>query len=192
MDWRFGHVRVREAVLEAGSRLEKEPELPTVPEFRPFGSMDAPATMAFDGGYARRVRKGRPRNFEILTGVIQKHKKIKVFATAYPNRVALPDRLRRFAASAGALNDTPVNVMTDGAGSLLRLKAMLPMKTRFALDYFHVAMKLRHIDQSVGRIPPCRLPPAVRSSSCTIDRITSALTSGPDAETSSRNPSTRC
>ena len=159
VDWRFGHVRIREAVLEAGSRLEKEAELPTIPEFRPFGSFDAPATMAFDGGYARRVRKGRPRNFEILTGVIQKHKKIKVFATAYPSRVALPHRLRRFAASAGVLNDAPVNVMTDGAGSLLRLKTMLPMKTRFVLDYFHVAMKLRHIDQSVGRIPPCRLSP---------------------------------
>jgi hypothetical protein len=159
VDWRFGHVRIREAVLEAGCRLEKEPEPPTIPEFRPFGSVDAPATMAFDGGYARRVRKGRPRNFEILTGVIQKHNKIKVFATVYPYRVALPDRLQRFAASAGVLDDTPVNVMTDGAWSLLRLKTMLPMKTRFVLDYFHIAMKLRHIDQSVGRIPPCRLSP---------------------------------
>jgi len=36
---------------------------------------------------------------------------------------------------------------------------MLPMKTRFVLDYFHVAMKLRHIDQFVGRIPPCMLSP---------------------------------
>jgi hypothetical protein len=72
--------------------------------------------MAFDGGYARRVRKGRPRNFKILTGVIQKRKKIKVFATAYPNRVALRDHLQRFASSAGVLNDTPVNVMADGPG----------------------------------------------------------------------------
>jgi hypothetical protein len=49
--------------------------------------------------------------------------------------------------------------MTDGAGSLLRLKTMLSMKIRFGLDYFSVAFKLRHIDRSAGRIPPSRLRP---------------------------------
>jgi hypothetical protein len=44
--------------------------------------------------------------------------------------------------------------MTDGAESLLRLKALLPIRTRFVLDYFHVSMKLRHIDQCIGGIPP--------------------------------------
>jgi hypothetical protein len=43
-----------------------------------------------------------------------------------------------------------VALMTDGAGSLMRLKQMLPIRTRFVLDYFHVAMKLRHIDQCIG------------------------------------------
>ena len=44
--------------------------------------------------------------------------------------------------------------MTDGAESLLWLKQMLPIPTRFVLDYFHVAMKMRHVDQCIGRIPP--------------------------------------
>ena len=157
--WQFGHVRVRQAVLEVGSRLEEEEELPTIREDRPIGTVERPATMAFDGGYARTVRKGGPRNFEILTGVIQKPCKIKVFATAFPNRAALPERLRRFAASAGVTDETQISVLTDGAASLLRLKAMLPMKTRFVLDYFHVAMKFRHLDQCAGRIPPCKLSP---------------------------------
>jgi hypothetical protein len=49
--------------------------------------------------------------------------------------------------------------MTDGAESLLRLKSLLPVPTRFVLDYFHVSMKLRHIDQCIGTIPPIALSP---------------------------------
>jgi len=49
--------------------------------------------------------------------------------------------------------------MTDGAESLLRLRAFLPVSTRFLLDYFHVSMKLRHLDQCIGTIPPTVLPP---------------------------------
>ena len=48
--------------------------------------------------------------------------------------------------------------MTDGAGSLLRPKQLLPIPTRFVLDYFHVAMKIRHVDLCIGRIPPHPLP----------------------------------
>jgi hypothetical protein len=63
--------------------------------------------------------------------------------------------------------------MTDGAESLLRLKTLLPVPTRFVLDYFHVSMKLRHIDQCIGANLPralskstasCRLRPGSRSS----------------------------
>jgi hypothetical protein len=49
--------------------------------------------------------------------------------------------------------------MTDGAESLLRLRAFMPLPTRFVLDYFHVSMKLRHIDQCIGAIPPIVLSP---------------------------------
>ena len=49
--------------------------------------------------------------------------------------------------------------MTDGAESLLRLKAVLPIQTHLVLDYLYVSMKLRHIDQCIGRIPPISLSP---------------------------------
>lgn len=157
VDWRFGKVRIREAVLQVGEQIESETDLPVIPECCSFDADDTQISMAFDGGYARKVRKGSPRNFEILTGTIQKHRKIKVFATAYASRRTLPDRLKRFVSSAGVPVDSPINVVTDGAASLLRLQSMLPMKTRFVLDYFHVAMKLRHISQCVLHIPPCQL-----------------------------------
>ena len=34
-----------------------------------------------------------------------------------------------------------------------------PFKTRYVLDYFHIAMKLRHIDQCIGKILPRQLTP---------------------------------
>jgi hypothetical protein len=49
--------------------------------------------------------------------------------------------------------------MTDGAESLLRSKKLLPVPTRLVLDYFHVAMKMRHADQCIGRIPPYSFSP---------------------------------
>jgi len=155
----YGHVRVREAVLSVGARLEQEADLPLIKEYRPLDSEEPFASIAFDGGYVRRTRKGPRRNFEVLAGALQNGHKIKVFATVYPNRATLPERLRRFAATAGLDELKHVDVMTDGAHSLLRLRGLLRFKTRFVLDYFHVAMKLRHMDQCIGRIPPMRLWP---------------------------------
>jgi hypothetical protein len=56
--------------------------------------------------------------------------------------------------------EAPTALMTDGAESLLRLKQLLQIPTKFVLDYFHVAMKVRHVDQCIGRIPPCSLSPS--------------------------------
>jgi hypothetical protein len=116
-------------------------------------------TLAFDGGYVRRMRKGERRNFEILTGACEKGGKIKVFATAFKGPKSLRRRLSRFIGRVGHVVDQPTALMSDGAESLLRLKKLLPIPTRFVLDYFHVAMKVRHADQCIGRIPPCRFSP---------------------------------
>src|ERR1022692_2442672 len=62
--------------------------------------------------------------------------------------------------SSGICSGKAVVLMTDGAESLLRLKQLLPIPTRFVLDYFHVAMKMRHVDQCIGRIPPRPLSPS--------------------------------
>src|SRR5216684_3983645 len=59
----------------------------------------------------------------------------------------------------GTAPTQPTTLMTDGAESLLRLKEFLPIPTRCVLDYFHVAMKVRHVDQCIGRIRPHRFSP---------------------------------
>ena len=160
VDLRFGYVGVRNAVLETGRRLDHEPTIAHSPDLPPRPGDPPPnLTLAFDGGYARRTRKGAHRNFEILTGACEKGGKIKVFATAFKGPRSLRKRLSRFIGRVGHATEEPTALMTDGAESLLRLKKLLPIPTRFVLDYFHVAMKVRHADQCIGKIPPYRFSP---------------------------------
>jgi hypothetical protein len=160
VDPSFGFLGVRKAVLQAGSRLDQEGTIAHRPDLPPRAG-DPPSVLrfAFDGGYARRTRKGPHRNFEIVTGACEKNGKIRVFATAYKSSHSLRQRLSRFVGRVGYDTENPTALMTDGAESLLRLKALLPVPTRLVLDYFHVAMKVRHADQCIGRIPPYRFAP---------------------------------
>jgi hypothetical protein len=137
VDLSFGFQGVRKAVLQAGSRLDKEPTIAHRPDLPPRAGDPPPVlTFAFDGGYARRTRKGSRRNFEILTGACEKNGKIRVFATAFKSPQSLRRRLCRFVGRVGYDAENPTALMTDGAESLLRLKKLLPVPTRLVLDYF--------------------------------------------------------
>ena len=78
-------------------------------------------TLAFDGGYARRPRKGPRRNFEILTGAGEIDGKIWVFTSAYKAVAGLKRRLAAFVSRLHINSKQPIVLMTDGAESLLRL-----------------------------------------------------------------------
>jgi hypothetical protein len=89
----------------------------------------------------------------------EKGENIKVFASVFKGSSSLRHRLSRFVERMGISPAEPTTLMTDGAESLLRLKRFLPIPTRCVLDYFHVTMKVRHVDQCIGRIPPYRFSP---------------------------------
>jgi hypothetical protein len=156
---KFGHVSVRAATLNAGSRLDQDDIREPFADWRRVRSAPRSVTLAFDGGYARRIRKGPRRNFEILTVAGEIDGKIWVFASAHKAIVGLRRRLAAFVGRLHITSERPIALMTDGAESLLRLRAYLLVPTRFVLDYFHVSMNLRHIDQCIGAIPPMALSP---------------------------------
>jgi hypothetical protein len=156
---RYCHVSVRAATLDAGIRLDQDQLSEPFADWRRVRSAPRSVTLAFDGGYARRTRKGPHRNFEILTGAGEIDGKIWVFASAHKTADGLKRRLTAFVNRLHITSEQPIALMTDGAESLLRLRAFLPVPTRFVLDYFHVSMKLRHIDQCIGTIPPMALSP---------------------------------
>jgi hypothetical protein len=103
--------------------IAREPDLPPRADDPPTA-----LTFAFDGGYARRTRKGPCRNFEILTRASEKNGKIRVFATVFQGSKSLRERLSRFVGRVGHDNGKPTALMTDGAESLLRLKRLLPVR----------------------------------------------------------------
>jgi hypothetical protein len=156
---RFGHVSVRNAAFAAGIRLDHDEALQPFTDWRRARNEAPVVTLAFDGGYVRRTRNGSRRNFEILTGAGEINGKIWVFAGAYKALPALSLRLASFVDRLRIPAGTTTALMTDGAESLLRLKSALPIQTHWVLDYFHISMKLRHIDQCIGRIPPISLSP---------------------------------
>lgn len=69
----------------------------------------------------------------------------------------LKRRLGVFVSRLHISSERLIALMTDGAESLLRRGAYLQAPRRFVLDYFHVSMKLRQIDQCIGAIPPMDL-----------------------------------
>lgn len=183
VDLRFSHASVRNATLAAGTRLDHDQALQPFADWRRPRDGGAEVTLEFDGGYVRTTEKGPRRNFEILTGAGEINGKIWVFASAYK---ALPAPSLRLAAFVNRLRipaGTTTALMTDGAASLLRLKAVLPIQTHLVLDYFHVSMKLRHIDQCIGRIPPISLSPDSSIFESTIgSTITRAFVVGPTSK----------
>src|SRR5450631_233733 len=149
----FGHCGVWKAVLEAGARLDREASIAHEPEPPPrHGERPPRVTLAFDGGYIRRAPKVPRRNLEILTGASEKAGKITVFATAYKGAASLRERLCQFVERVAPDATEPTTLMTDGAESLLRLKKFIPVPTRPVLDYFHVAMKMRHADVERSKV----------------------------------------
>ncbi len=69
-----------------------------------------------------------------------------MFASAHKAVIGLKRRLADFVNRLRITSEQPIAVMTDGAESLLRLKDLLPVPTRFVLDYFHVS------DESLRRL----------------------------------------
>jgi len=85
---------------------------------------------------ARRIRKGPRRNFEILTGAGEIDGKIWVFASAHKTARGLKRRLGAFVSRLRITSAEPIALMTDGAESLLRLKALLPIRHALFLTTF--------------------------------------------------------
>ena len=84
--------------------------------------------------------------------------KIKAFANVFKGSLSLRHRLSRFVARMGIAPTESTTLMAYGAELLPRLKEFLP-SPHCVLDYFHMAIKVRHVDQCIGTIAPYRFSP---------------------------------
>jgi hypothetical protein len=141
----------RRRTLKVGARLERE-SLKAKPPFTPEAKSIA---VSVDGGHVKSIRSYQVRSFEILLanasndrGQHQLFSSVAVEADR--ERLQLSGVLRGL----GATSATPITVLTDGAEGPRSLgEAASPGPTRHVLDWFHLAMRVQHIAQTVRGWP---------------------------------------
>jgi hypothetical protein len=145
VDDKINHVTVRNRTLRVGARIDAI-ELPGAQP----RSATTEWTLAIDGGFVRGRAKAEIRSFEILTGrLAAPGEKPRVFACV---RSELPDvalRLTSIVQTHSGTSHPRLSVITDGANAIQNIYRQLPFAATPILDWFHISMRVRHLEQIV-------------------------------------------
>ena len=143
----FNHVTLRNRTLRVGERIDSAP-MPSAP----LRGETAPAlrTLAIDGGFVRGIGKGEPKNFELLTGRLAApgHKPY-VFAWVGSQAGDIADRVATMVRARTRRQAPRLRVITDGANNMQSIPQGLPFPVKAVLDWFHISMRIRHLEQFV-------------------------------------------
>jgi hypothetical protein len=143
----FNHVTLRNRTLRIGQRIDG-----ISPPIVPVASTGARTdwTIAIDGGFVRGVGQGDQRNFEILTGrLAAPKKKPYVFAWVGSQANGAAERVSTLVRARTGHPAPKLVIVTDGANNTLSIRQGLPFPSTPVLDWFHISMKIRHLEQSV-------------------------------------------
>jgi hypothetical protein len=104
---------------------------------------------AFDGGHVRSVRDYQVRSFEVLLAQVRNDDgKQIVFSSVPAEAISQQGQLRGVLHRLGATAVTLVTVLSDGAEGPRALgEAASPGPTHHVLDWFHLSMRIQHVDQ---------------------------------------------
>ena len=148
----FNHVTLRNRTLRVGERIDSAPM-----RSAPLRSAIAPAlwTLAIDGGFVRGIGKGEPKNFELLTGrLAAPGQKPYVFAWVGNQAGDIADRVATMVRARTRRQAPRLRVVTDGANNMLSIPQGLPFPAKAVLDWFHISMRIRHLEQFVQGLRP--------------------------------------
>jgi len=149
---KFNHVTLRNRTLRVGQRIDG-----ISPSVDPVASKAAPAdwTIAIDGGFVRGVGQGEMRNFEILTGrLASRSTKPYVFAWVGSQAAGAAERVSTLVRARTGYKAPKLCMVTDGANNTLTIRQGLPFVATPILDWFHISMKIRHVEQIVQGFRP--------------------------------------
>lgn len=142
---KFNHVTLRNRTLRIGARIDKV-EVPVTPTTK----TPMPWTLTIDGGFVRGVGKGELRNFGLLTGrLAAPGLKPYVFAWVGSEASRAADRVTNLV-RARAGEQPKLCVITDGANNIRSIHRALPFPAKPILDWFHISMRIRHLEQIVS------------------------------------------
>lgn len=112
-------------------------------------------SIAIDGGFVRGVGQGEQRNFEILTGrLAAPNTNPYVFAWVGSQSTGAAKRVSTLVRARTGHHAPNLVIVTDGANNTLSIREGLPFPATPILDWFHISMKIRHLEQFVQGLRP--------------------------------------
>ncbi len=146
------HATVRNRTLRVGERLQAAGYCPagTTKTVRTRATDRPEVALSIDGGFVRSHGAAAPRNFEILTGrVACNGERPYVFAWVRSEVTSIQESLTG-ALRAKTVSFPEMSVITDGGNGVQHLHRLLPGKVRSILDWFHISMRVRYLEQIVS------------------------------------------
>lgn len=141
----LNHVTVRNRALRAGTRIEA-----VQPVMHQTSGEETEWTLTIDGGFVRGRRKSECSSFEVLTGrLTAKDQASHVFAFVRNKLPDIAERLTAFVRAASGTDRPRLSVITDGSNGLQSIADRLPFSCTPVLDWFHISMRVRYLEQIV-------------------------------------------
>jgi hypothetical protein len=146
---KFNHVTIRNRALRVGARIDKVGQSATAMP------LAGECTIAIDGGFVRGTGKANTRNFEVLTGrLAAPGVKPYVFAWVRSEVPSTTDRVAALARAQTGEVRPQLSLITDGANGIQRIHRQLPFPAKPILDWFHISMRVRYLEQIIGGLWP--------------------------------------
>jgi hypothetical protein len=144
----------RQRTIGVGARLEKA-ALGCGKTAGPSPVEAETIALSIDGGHVRSIREYQVRSFEVLLAQVTNNEgKQIVFSSVPAEAISQQTELRGVLYKLGATAVTPVTVISDGAEGPRALgEAASPGPTDHVLDWFHLSMRVQHVDQAVKSWP---------------------------------------
>ena len=142
----------RQRTIRVGARLEKE----AVAVSAETTAVEAKSiALSIDGGHVRSVRQYQVRSFEVLLAQVQNDEGEQIVFSSVPaEALSQKHQLRGVLHGLGATRTTPVTILSDGAEAPRALgEAASVGPTYHVLDWFHLSMRIQHVDQAAKSWP---------------------------------------
>jgi hypothetical protein len=136
---------VRRRTLRVGEQLRDTAAAePTAPA--------AAITLTLDSTFIRSCEAGQ-RHLEVRLGNVETSDRARqVFAAVTKTETSIAALIRRGLKEVGQTADTEITAFTDGCSGLRSILVDAGVTVRPFLDWFHIAMRLRHAEQVAGTL----------------------------------------
>jgi hypothetical protein len=142
------HMTVRRRLAEIADRVETRDH---ASPHRMSLSQGGPLIVSLDGAHIRAIPGFQTRHFEVITGRVDaRGRRARHFAVAPNVPLNRSDTIRNALRAQGWLPGREVVVLSDGDPSLVgAVRAAVRGPVTHILDWFHISMRVRHIEQAL-------------------------------------------